>query len=138
MNAEFEKLVDTSDEWITSRTGIKERRIADENMSTSDMAIEACKKALEMSGCSPNEIELLILGTVTPDYKLPSTACVVQEKLGLKNAAAFDIVAACTGFITGLSISNSYIQSGMYKKILVVGCEKLSTITNYEDRNTEL
>ncbi|MEA1980220.1 MAG: beta-ketoacyl-ACP synthase III [candidate division Zixibacteria bacterium] len=135
-NADFEKLVDTTDEWITTRTGIKERRIADENMPTSDMAVEACKNALEMSGCSPDEIDLLILGTVTPDYKLPSTACLVQEKLKLKNAAAFDIVAACTGFITGLSISNSYIKMGTYKKILVVGCEKLSSVTNYKDRNT--
>jgi len=135
-NADIEKLVDTSDEWITTRTGIKERRIADEATHSSDMAVEACRLALEMADCSREEIEMIILGTVTPDYRLPSTACVVQEKLGLPNAVAYDIVAACTGFMTGLSIGRSFIETGAMKKILVVGVEKLSAITNYEDRST--
>ena len=135
-NADFERIVDTSDEWIVSRTGISERRIADNGTATSDMAVAACESALKMSGCSHEEIDLLILGTVTPDYRLPSCACVVQEKMDLPNAAAFDIVSACTGFINGLSIANSYIASGQAKKILVVGVEKLSSITNYKDRNT--
>lgn len=100
------------------------------------MAIEAAKKALEMSGTNSEEIDVLIVGTVTPDYKLPSTACIMQEKMNFSNAAAFDIVAACTGFISGMSIGSSYIESGLYKKALVIGVEKLSSFTNYEDRNT--
>jgi 3-oxoacyl-[acyl-carrier-protein] synthase-3 len=135
-NADFEKMVDTSDEWIVTRTGIKERRIADENTSTSDMAVAACRKALEMAQCSDEDIDLLVVGTVTPDYRVPSTACVIQEKMGFPNAAAFDVAAACTGFISGLSIARSFIESGTYKKIMVVGVEKLSSITNYKDRNT--
>ncbi len=129
-------MVDTSDEWIVTRTGIKERRIADGRIATSDMAVEAGRQALEMSGVSREEIDLLIVATVTPDYRLPSTACIVQQKLGLPHAAAFDIVAACAGFINGVSIAASYIQSAMYKKIMVIGVEKLSSITNYQDRNT--
>lgn len=135
-NADFEKIVDTSDEWIVTRTGIKERRIASDEMAVSDMSIKAIKKALEMSGLSNEEIDLLIVGTVTPDYRLPSAACVIQEKMNLPNATAFDIVSACTGYINGLSIASSYIQSGTYKNVLVVGAEKLSSITNYKDRNT--
>ncbi|MFC1475160.1 beta-ketoacyl-ACP synthase III [Candidatus Zixiibacteriota bacterium] len=135
-NADFEKIVDTSDEWIVTRTGIKERRIASNGTHSSDMAVEACKQALEMSKIASEDIDLLIVGTVTPDYRLPSTACIVQEKMNLPNATAFDIVAACTGFLNGLSIANSYIQSGVYKNALVVGVEKLSSITNYDDRNT--
>ncbi len=135
-NADFEKIVETSDEWIVSRTGIRERRIADESIGTSDMSVEAAKRAMEMAECDPEEIELLITGTVTPDYKLPSNACIVQEKIGLPNAVAFDVVAACTGFISGLSIAESYIASGKYKKVLVIGAEKLSSFTNYKDRNT--
>ena len=134
-NADLEKMVDTSDEWITSRTGIKERRIANGILS-SDMAVEACKSALKMSEVSNEDIDLLIVGTVTPDYRLPSCACVVQEKMGLPNAVAFDILAACAGFINGLSIATSYIESGIYRKILVTGVEKLSEFTNYKDRNT--
>lgn len=135
-NADFERLVDTSDEWIITRTGIKERRIADPDMMGSDMAAEACRNALDMAECTPEEIEMLIVGTVTPDYRLPSEACVVQEKLGLVNAVAFDIAAACTGFINGLSLASSVIESGQAKKVMVVGCERLSSITNYEDRST--
>lgn len=134
-NHDFENIVDTSDEWIFTRTGISERRIAN-GMATSDMAVKACQKALEMADCRADEIEALVLGTVTPDYRLPSCACVVQEKLGLSNAVAFDVTAACAGFINGLTIASAYIESGVYKKILVVGVEKLSGFTNYQDRNT--
>ena len=134
-NADFEKIVDTSDEWITSRTGIKERRIAN-GMTTSDMAVEAATSALKMAGTDKDEIEMLILATVTPDYRLPSAACVVQEKMELNNAGAFDVVAACTGFINALSIASSYIENGKIKKALVVGVEKLSSFTNYKDRDT--
>lgn len=129
-------MVDTSDEWITSRTGIKERHIADKGVSCSDMAVEAIGRALDMAGCSREEIELLVVGTVTPDYRLPSTACVIQEKMGLPNAVGYDIASACTGFINGLSIVAPQIESGRYKKAVVVGAELLSSFTNYQDRNT--
>lgn len=135
-NADLEKIVNTSDEWIVTRTGIRERRISDDSMHSSDMAVQACRNALKMAQCDNEEIELLVLGTVTPDYRLPSTACVVQEKMGLPNAVAFDIASACAGFINSLSIGSSYIETGKYKKVLVVGVEKLSAITNYKDRNT--
>lgn len=135
-NEDFEKIVDTTDEWIVTRTGIKERRIAADNEAVSDMSVQAAKNAIEMAGVKNEDIELLIVGTVTPDYRLPSTACIMQEKMDLPNATAFDVVAACTGFINGLSIASSYIESGMVKTALVIGSEKLSSITNYEDRNT--
>lgn len=135
-NADLEKLVDTSDEWIVSRTGIKERRIADDRTASSDMAVEACREALKMADCANEDIDLLLVGTVTPDYRLPSVACVIQEKMGFPNAVAFDVVAACTGFINGLSIANAFLAAGTYKKVLVVGVDKLSSITNYTDRNT--
>ena len=134
-NADLEKIVDTSDEWIASRTGIRERRVAN-GMVTSDMAVKAATSALEMAGTDRDEIEMLILATVTPDYRLPSAACVVQEKMELNNAGAFDVVAACTGFINALSIASSFIENGNIKKALVIGVEKLSTFTNYKDRNT--
>lgn len=134
-NADFERIVETSDEWITSRTGIKERRIAN-GMATSDMAVAASRAALDMAKVPHEEIEMVILATVTPDYRLPSAACVVQEKMNFPNAAAFDVVAACAGFINGLSIASSYIENGTLKKALVVGVEKLSAFTNYKDRNT--
>jgi 3-oxoacyl-[acyl-carrier-protein] synthase III len=135
-NADFEKLVDTTDEWIVSRTGIRERRIADESITCSDMAVNACQNALEMAGCPKEDVELLIDATVTADYPLPSNACVMQEKMGLINAAAFDVVAACSGFINGLAIGKAFIEAGMYRKILVCGSERLSSITNYRDRGT--
>jgi 3-oxoacyl-[acyl-carrier-protein] synthase-3 len=135
-NADFEKMVDTSDEWIVSRTGIRERHIAEKEQTCSDMAMHACRRALDMAGCSEDEIDLVIVGTVTPDYRLPSTACVLQEKMGLLNAVGFDVVAACTGFINGLSLTAPLIETGQYNKALVVGVEKLSAFTNYEDRNT--
>lgn len=129
-------MVDTTDEWIVSRTGIRERRIADKDIATSDMSVAAAKNAMAMAGVSADEIDLLISGTVTPDYKLPSHACIVQEKLGLTNAVAFDVIAACAGFINALSIAQSYIVSGAHKRALVIGSEKLSSFTNYSDRNT--
>jgi 3-oxoacyl-[acyl-carrier-protein] synthase-3 len=134
-NADFERIVDTSDEWITTRTGIKERRVA-RDIATSDMAVAACKNALEMADCAPEEIGALLAATVTPDYRLPSVACVIQEKMALPNAVGFDVVAACTGFINSLSIARSFVESGQHKKVLVTGVEKLSSFTNYEDRNT--
>ncbi len=135
-NADFEKMVDTSDEWIVSRTGIRERRIATDDMSCADMAAEAARRAMISAGCTHEDIDLVICATVTPDYRLPSNACVLQEMIGFPNAVAFDIVSACTGFINGLSIANSFIVTGQYKRALVIGAEKLSSITNYADRNT--
>jgi 3-oxoacyl-[acyl-carrier-protein] synthase III len=135
-NAELETLVDTSDEWITSRTGIKERRIAAEGEYTSTFAAEAGRRALEMAGVHPEELDLIILGTVTPDFPFPSTACIVQDLLGAKNATAFDLSAACSGFIFGLSIAEKYLRSGSARKILVIGSEILSRIVDWKDRNT--
>ncbi len=135
-NADFEKMVDTSDEWIRTRTGIVERRVCIEGENTSDMAMAAAQKALAMAGRKPADIELIIIGTVTPDFRVPSLACIVQKKMGLINAAAMDIGAACAGFLNGLTVANAFIRSGQYKRILVIGTEKLSSITNYKDRNT--
>jgi len=135
-NSDFEKLVETSDEWITTRTGIKERRICGDSETNSDMALAAARNALEMAGVQPDEIDLILVGTVTPDYRLPSAACIVQKRLGLVNAAAMDVVAACAGFLYGLSTGDVYIKSGKYKKVLVIGVEKLSSITDYTDRGT--
>ncbi|RKX25958.1 MAG: 3-oxoacyl-ACP synthase [Candidatus Zixiibacteriota bacterium] len=135
-NADFEKLVDTSDEWIVSRTGIRERRIAADDMTSADMAMEAARRAMDMAGCTHEDIDLIISGTVTPDYRLPSNSCVMQEKMGFPNAVAFDVVAACAGFINGMSIADSYISSGAHRRALVIGTEKLSYFTNYKDRNT--
>lgn len=135
-NADLAKMVDTTDEWIVSRTGIRERHIAAEGVACSDLAVEASLRAMEAAGCTHEDIDLVICGTVTPDYRLPSNACVIQEKIGFPNAVAFDVVSACTGFINALSIANSYITSGQHKRALVVGAEKLSSITNYTDRNT--
>jgi 3-oxoacyl-[acyl-carrier-protein] synthase-3 len=129
-------MVDTSDEWIVSRTGIRERCIATDDITCADMAIEASRRAIELAGWAPGDIDLVITGTVTPDYRLPSNACVLQEQLGLANAVGFDVVAACTGFINGVSVASSFIETGRCSRALVVGSEKLSSITNYEDRNT--
>ena len=135
-NNDLEAMVETTDDWIVSRTGIKERRIAHTEEFTSDMGVKAALIALEKSGLLAADIDLIICATITPDYTFPSTAALVQKELGAKNAAAFDIQAACSGFIYGLSIAKSYLVSGMYKNILLVASEKLSSIVNYKDRNT--
>ena len=135
-NFDLEKMVDTSDEWITTRTGIKERRILEKDKASSDMAVEASKKALEQSNSTPLDIDLIIVATMTSDMTTPSTACIVQEKLGCKNAAAFDLSAACSGFIYGLSVAYSFVKSGIYKKILLIGTESMSRILDWEDRST--
>ncbi len=135
-NYDLCNMVDTSDEWITSRTGIKERRIAEKGIVTSDIAAEAAKKAIKLSGLKSSDIELILIGTITPDMIFPSTSCIVQEKLGLKNAAAFDISAGCSGFIYSLSVADSFIKSGKYKNVLVIGADLLSRITDYKDRST--
>ncbi len=135
-NADLEKIVDTSDEWITTRTGIKERRIAREDEALSDFAIVAAKNALDMAGIKPEEIDLVLVATVTADMSFPSTGCIVQHKIGATNAAAFDFQAGCTGFIYGLSIANQFIKSGAAKKILLIGGEVLSKITDFQDRTT--
>jgi 3-oxoacyl-[acyl-carrier-protein] synthase III len=134
-NADFEKILDTSDEWITTRTGIKERRLC-VTENNSDMAVAACERAMEMAGCAHDEVEIVIDATVTPDYPLPSNACVVQEKMGLPNAACFDILGACGGFLGGLGVARAFVESGMYKKILVIGSEHLTSIVNKKDRGT--
>jgi 3-oxoacyl-[acyl-carrier-protein] synthase-3 len=135
-NAELERMVDTSDEWITERTGIKTRHIGSAGLATSDLCVQAAERAMEDAGVTAEEIEMLIVATVTPDQILPSTACLVQHKMGLKNALAFDVVAACTGFLYGLSVADHYIRAETHRKILVVGAEMLSTIIDWEDRAT--
>ncbi len=135
-NADLERMVDTSDEWITIRTGIKERRIASDGEFTSTLSVGAARSALEMSGVAADELDLIILGTVTPDFPFPATACIVQQELGAVNAAAFDISAACSGFVYGLSIAEKYIQTGAARNILVIGAEVLSRIVDWTDRNT--
>ncbi|WP_027414560.1 beta-ketoacyl-ACP synthase III [Aneurinibacillus terranovensis] len=135
-NADLEKMVDTSDEWIVSRTGISERHIAREDQASSDLAFEAASRALETSGVAAEDLDLIIITTVTPDMFFPSTACIVQEKLGAKKAAAFDLSAACSGFLYGASVATQFIKSGMYRYVLVVGVESLSKITDYTDRST--
>ncbi|MBK5275520.1 MAG: ketoacyl-ACP synthase III [Desulfuromonadales bacterium] len=135
-NLDLERIIDTSDEWITSRTGIKERRIAEEGQFTSTFAAEASRRALEMAGIKAEELDLIILGTVTPDFPFPATACIVQHEIGAVNAAAFDLSAACSGFIYGLSIADKYIRTGDAKKVLVIGAEVLSRVVDWTDRNT--
>jgi 3-oxoacyl-[acyl-carrier-protein] synthase-3 len=135
-NHDLEKLIDTSDAWITERTGIKERRIAEKGEMTSDLAYEAALKALKAANLSPQELDLILVATTTPDMFMPSCGCMLQEKLGAKKAAAFDLYAACSGFIYGLSVANAYIKSEAYKNILVVGAEVLSRFTDWEDRTT--
>src|SRR5216684_1158991 len=135
-NTELEKTVDTSDEWITSRTGIKERRLAARDEFTSDLATQAALKAMTNAGITAEQIDLIIIATITPDMPFPSTACLVQRKIGAVRAAAFDIEAACSGFIFGLEIAQQFIMSRTYDTVLVVGAEKLSSIVDWEDRNT--
>lgn len=135
-NHDLEKLVDTNDEWITTRTGIKERRIAAAGQYTSTFAVQAARNALSMAGVAPEELDLIILGTVTPDFPFPATSCIIQHELGARNAAAFDLSAACSGFIYGLNMAEAQIRSGMAKKVLVMGAEVLSRVVDFSDRNT--
>ncbi|HEX4414896.1 MAG TPA: beta-ketoacyl-ACP synthase III [Lacipirellulaceae bacterium] len=135
-NQELEKMVETSDEWIVTRTGISERRIAAEGEHTSDLAAKAAQSALENAGISAEEIDLILVATVTPDMFFPSTACFVQAKIGAKNAACFDVSAACSGFLYAIEIAQQFITSHTYDTILVVGADKLSSIIDWTDRNT--
>ncbi|MGJ7919581.1 beta-ketoacyl-ACP synthase III [Neobacillus sp. LXY-4] len=135
-NKELEQRMDTSDEWIRTMTGIEERRIADDSMDTSDMAYEAALKAIEDANISPEEIDLILVATVTPDQPFPTVSCIIQERLGAKKAAAMDLSAACAGFMYGMVTAKQFIESGTYKHVLVVGVEKLSKITDWNDRNT--
>lgn len=135
-NFDLEKIMDTTDEWIRTRTGIEERRIADDDVNTSDMAYEAAKEALQESGIEAHQIGLILVATVTGDQPFPSVSTMIQDKLGAKNAAAMDVSAACAGFIYGVITAKQFVESGTYPYVLVVGVEKLSKITNYDDRNT--
>jgi len=135
-NSEMERMLDTSDEWITERTGIRERRIADSTQAASDLAYEASRIALERAGLGPEDIDLIIVATITGDMPFPSTACFLQDKLGATNAAGFDINAACSGFLYSLYIADSFIKSGKHRRILVAGTEVLSKITDWDDRRT--
>lgn len=135
-NADLEKMVETTDEWILSRTGIRERRIAADNEFTSDMGAKAAQQALELGGISPLEIDLIVVATCTGDTMFPSTACYIQNKIGATRAAAFDLNAACAGFLYAFVTASQMIASGAYETILVIGAEKLSSIVNWKDRNT--
>ena len=135
-NAELEKMVDTSDEWITTRTGIRERRIAGADQFTSDLGAEAARRAMARAGITADQIDLIVVATITPDMPFPSTACLVQSKIGAYRAAAFDLEAACSGFIYALEIAQQFIMSRTYNTVLVIGAEKLSSIVDWEDRNT--
>ena len=135
-NTELEKSVDTTNEWIVTRTGIRERRIAAKNEFTSDMGAAAALHALKESGLKPDDIDLIIVATCTPDTIFPSTACHIQKKIGAHRAAAFDLAAACSGFLYGLIVAEQFIASHVYETILVIGAEKLSSIVNWKDRNT--
>jgi 3-oxoacyl-[acyl-carrier-protein] synthase-3 len=135
-NADLEKMVDTTDEWITTRTGIKERRIAGAGETLSQFAIEAGRQAIEAAGIDPSEVDLLILATVTPDMPIPATACTIQEALGCRKAAAFDLAAGCSGFIYAQSVAKQFIVTGRCKHVLVIGAELLSKFLDWEDRST--
>lgn len=135
-NLDLEKRMDTSDEWIRTRTGIEERRIAGDDMDTSGLAYHAAKEALEAANIAPEEIDMILVATVTPDQQFPSVACMLQEKLGAKKAAAMDVSAACAGFMYGMVTAKQFIETGAYKYVLIVGVEKLSKVTDWEDRNT--
>ncbi len=136
-NFDLEKMIDTSDEWIVKRTGIKERRIAALDESTSDMATKAAKIAIDRANLSTDDIDLIVCATVTPDYfNMPATSCIISEKLGIRDVQAFDISAACSGFVYALSVAKAFIESGMKQNVLVIGAEKFSSIVDYNDRGT--
>ncbi|EGW38623.1 beta-ketoacyl-ACP synthase III [Desulfosporosinus sp. OT] len=135
-NADLEKIVDTKDEWISTRTGIKERHIASKDTPVSELCYFAGLRALEDAQIDPEEVDLIIVATITPDYAFPATACLVAERLGAKNAAAFDLEAGCTGFIYTVATASQFVATGMYKTVLVIGGETMSKILNWEDRST--
>ena len=135
-NADLEKMVDTTDEWITTRTGIKTRRIAPDGMAVSDMAAMAAQRALDKCGLSAKQIDVIIVATITPDMFFPSSACFVQSKIGAENAACFDVSAACSGFIYALELGRNFLCSKKYKNVMIIGAEKLSIITDWQDRST--
>ncbi len=135
-NQDLEKMVETNDEWIVTRTGIRERRIAAEDQATSDLALKAAERALDKAGISAEQLDLIIVATITPDMAFPATANIIQDKLGARGAAAFDLGAACSGFIYGLANAVNFIAAGIYRYALVIGAECLSKITDYTDRNT--
>lgn len=135
-NADLEKIVDTSDDWIVSRTGIRERRICPEDKAASDLGTSAARRAIEDAGISADEIEMIICATITPDMVFPSTACIIQDKLGIVDIPCFDLSAACSGFIYGLEIARNLVETGRYKNILVVAAECMSRVTDYTDRTT--
>ncbi len=138
-NQDFEKMVDTTDEWIKQRTGIEVRYIASEEQSTSDLAYEAAKIAIERSGLEYSEIDAIVCATITPDFLcMPSTACVVADKLGISHITAFDISAACSGFVYAMNIAKAFVESGIKKNILIIGAEKMSSIVDYSDRTTSI
>lgn len=135
-NQDLEQMVDTNDEWIVTRTGMRERHIASEHEATSDLAYEAAKIALDRAGITADQLDLILVATVTPDMSFPSTSCLLQDRLGARKAAAFDLSAACAGFLYGLATASNFIANGMYRYALVIGAETLSKITDYTDRNT--
>jgi 3-oxoacyl-[acyl-carrier-protein] synthase-3 len=135
-NADLESMVETTDEWIFSRTGMKERRLARDDEYSSNMGTQAALRALEKAKLAPEQIDLILVATITPDYVFPSTACLIQQQLGMRKIAAFDIQAACSGFLYALSIAKAFIESGAYRNILIIASEKLSSITDYTDRST--
>ncbi len=135
-NADLERIVDTSNDWIVARTGIQERRVASDEEYTSVFAVEAARQAMEMAGVEASEVDLVLISTVTPDMPFPATACLVQEELGAKGATAFDLNAGCTGFVYGLSVAHQYMSSGAASTALVIGAESLTKYTDYEDRST--
>ncbi|WP_033594733.1 ketoacyl-ACP synthase III [Helicobacter pylori] len=136
-NAEFQQFLDTSDEWIEKRTGIKERRFANDEEKSSDLGVIAAKQAIERARLTPQDIDLVVVATLSPDFlAMPSTACVLSAKLGIENKPAFDISAACTGFIYLLSVAKAYVESGMYENVLIVGAEKTSSVLDFKDRGT--
>ena len=135
-NFDLEEMIDTSDEWIKQRTGIEKRHIAADDQSTSDLALKAAKEALADAELSGEELDLIIVATVTPDMAFPATACLIQDKLGAKNAAAFDLEAGCSGFVYALSVGSQFIESGQYENVLIIGAETLSKIVNWKDRGT--
>jgi len=135
-NKDLEKVVDTSDEWIRERTGIKRRHVVADDECTSSIGVEAARRAMDEAGVGPEDVDLIIVGTCTPDKVFPATACIIQHQLGIKGCAAFDVNAACSGFIYGLDLANRYIKTGGAKTALVIGAETLSRITNWQDRGT--